>query len=320
MRLNATALRSFTSSLPRNVSSARTIQTLARPAASSSLRAIPPPASCCPSYVRYKSKRSKASFASNVDEPSAGQGEEDVPVMNTKGKGSKSNATKGAKSKRGNREQAEVEDDRTYSTSTKNDELPGERYDEKALTSNMNRAVERCKSTVTQMVGMHGRADPALLDSVKLAYPGDDETLYPLRDFASVGTRDGSLLVTLYDKDMMKHVERAIYMAELNLVPQQVGSSDEGVLRIPIPRPTTETRLQLLKDINRICENAKISIRSARHIGQKQIKADIDNKIIGATEGQKEQKTMDESVKKFQKEIEELYNGFKKKIESQRDE
>lgn len=122
------------------------------------VRLLPP---VPPASTRYKSKKSKASFASNVDEPSAGKGEEDVPVINHKGKGSKSQAKKGAKSKRGDREQFEVEQDESmYSNHTKNDEMPGERYDEKTLKLNMARALDRCKQTVTQMVGMHGRADP----------------------------------------------------------------------------------------------------------------------------------------------------------------
>lgn len=187
--------------------------------------------------MRYKSKRSKASFASNVNEPSAGKGEEDVPVLNTKGKGSKSQATRGAKSKRGNREEYELEnDDNTFSTTTKNDEMPGERYDEKALKANMQRAVERCKQTVTQMVGMQGRADPALLDSVKLPYPGQDEqALYPLRDFATVGTRDGALLITLYDKDVSAPRARDKYM-------QSGLLTGLFLLSLPLPAADDETR------------------------------------------------------------------------------
>lgn len=118
---------------------------------------------------------------------------------------------------------------------------------------------------------------------------------------------------------MLKSVERAIYLADLGLVPQQVGSADEGMLRIPIPRPTAETRTQLIKDINRICENARVSIRSARHIAQKQIKADINSKVVSDDEGHKEQKNMDEEASKRQKEVEEFYNSLKKKIESERD-
>ncbi|CAO1618882.1 unnamed protein product [Parajaminaea phylloscopi] len=274
-----------------------------------------------PAQIRLKSKKSRASLASNVDEPRVGDG--DVPVMKTKGKGA--NATKsgarGAKSKRGNREQDEVEDDSSYKTSTKNEDLPGESYNEDTIKSNLKRSVERCKQTVMQMVGMHGRADPALLDPVKVEYSDGDggAQRYPLSEFAAVGTRDGDLIVNIYDETMLKQVERAIYMADLGLTPQHVPNAEGGVLRIPIPRPTAETRNQLLKDINRVCENARVSIRSARHEGQKLIKRDVDNKVIGSSEGQKEQKSLDELVKTWQKEVEDFYNDHKKKIEKERD-
>lgn len=42
----------------------------------------------------------------------------------------------------------------------------------------------------------------ALLDSVQVGMPGSDNEKYPLRDFATVGTRDGALVVTLYDPDV----------------------------------------------------------------------------------------------------------------------
>lgn len=89
----------------------------------------------------------------------------------------------------------------------------------------------------------------------------------------------------------MKQVERAIYAAQSQLgglAPQQ--TNEEGVLRIPVPKPTAETRAQLVKDVNRVCENARVSIRSARHTAQKQIKDDTKRKVVGTSEAQQEMK------------------------------
>lgn len=175
-------------------------------------------------------------MASNVDEPRADN--DDVPVLKTKGKGKSdfsSGAPRGARSKRGGKEQAQVEDSGNFRHSTKNDELPGEVFRLDATEKEIKQTVDQCKSSVNQMVGMQGRADPSLLDRARVRY-GDDGEEYPLRDFASVGTKDGALIVTLYDSSMLKHVERAIYLAELGLTPQQVGSGHEAVLRIPVPR------------------------------------------------------------------------------------
>lgn len=83
-------------------------------------------------------------------------------MLKTRGKGRNATSAgpKGAKSKRGNKERDVTDNSDSYRTSTGNDELPGEKFSSEAMIENMTRAVERCKQTVSQMVGMQGRADP----------------------------------------------------------------------------------------------------------------------------------------------------------------
>jgi hypothetical protein len=110
--------------------------------------------------------KSKKSLASEPPPSTPG----DVPVINTKGKGAKgaSKNNRGTRSKRGNVEEAEMQQDDEdnsggkYATSTENQELPGERFDEGSLKSNTERAVKRCKDTVGQKVAGFGRADPGM--------------------------------------------------------------------------------------------------------------------------------------------------------------
>ncbi|PWN52649.1 ribosome recycling factor [Violaceomyces palustris] len=187
-----------------------------------------------------------------------------------------------------------------------------------AFMQSMSRAVERCKTTVSNMVGSLGRADPALLDSVKVEYPGgggSGKVQHPLREFATVGVRDGSLLVTCFDVDMVKHVERSIYAANLGLTPQVQAGDDETVLRVPVPRPTSETRAQLVKDCTKICENARVSIRAARHTVQKQLKNDENRKIVSKNEAAKEMKKIEEETKKKTAEVDALFEQTKKKLQ-----
>lgn len=110
-----------------------------------------------PADVRFKSKRS---MAANVDEPYVES--QDTPVLKTRGKGRNATSAgpKGAKSKRGNKERDVTDNSDSYRTSTGNDELPGEKFSSETMIESMTRAVERCKQTVSQMVGMQGRADP----------------------------------------------------------------------------------------------------------------------------------------------------------------
>ncbi|EPQ32020.1 uncharacterized protein PFL1_00218 [Pseudozyma flocculosa PF-1] len=271
-----------------------------------------------PLQTRNKSRKSSAQY---IDEDAAA--DDDVPVMHTKGKKSKgakgsSNAPRGAKSKRGDAEANDTSKGApAYKTSVRNQDLPDEAFDFDALTENMKRAVERCRQTVSTLVGSLGRADPALLDSVKVEYPGTSgaaKTSHPLRDFATVGVRDGSLIVNCFDADMVKHVERGIYAADLGLTPQTQAGEDENIIRVPIPKPTTETRQAMVKDVTRICENARVSIRSARHSAQKQIKSDIDRKVIGKSEGDKEMKSIETETKKHSAEVDALFEKTKKNL------
>lgn len=114
---------------------------------------------------RSKSKKSKSSFASNVDEPIEGD-PGSVPVLNTKGKGhskhakGSSGSPRGAKSKRGDAEQDGGHPDAEEATKTGDRSLEGEMFDVERTRENMKRAVERCRTTLAGMVGMLGRADP----------------------------------------------------------------------------------------------------------------------------------------------------------------
>ncbi|SPO19724.1 uncharacterized protein UTRI_00115_B [Ustilago trichophora] len=263
---------------------------------------------------RCKSKRSSAQYI----DPDAAL-DDDVPVMKTKGKGSKANrgsqsTSKGARSKRGDAEQPDASE---YKTSTRNQDLPDEAFDFAAISSHMSRAVERCRTTTSTLVGSFGRADPALLDSVKVEYPGTGsagKSLHPLREFATVGVRDGALMVTAFDPEMVKHIERAIYSSNLNLTPQTQANQnpgDENLIRVAVPQPTTESRQAMVKDLTRICENARVSIRDARHKAQKQIKSDIDRKVVGKSEGEKESKKVETETKKFTTQVDQLFDKMK---------
>lgn len=75
----------------------------------------------------------------------------------------------------------------------------------------------------------------------------------------------------------------------------------------------------MLKDINKICENARNSIRVGRQNALKQIKRDVDSKVVGDNEAKKEQKLVEDETKARQKEVEDFYNSIKKKLESESD-
>lgn len=103
-----------------------------------------------------------------------------------------------------------------------------------------------------------GRANPMILDRVLVDYYGAPT---PLRQMSQVNVQDGTtLVISPYDKSVMKEIEKAIIKAELGISP----NSDGIVIRLAFPPLTEERRKELTKDVRKYGEDAKVSVRNAR--------------------------------------------------------
>lgn len=103
-----------------------------------------------------------------------------------------------------------------------------------------------------------GRANPMILDKVIVEYYGAPT---PLRQMAQVSVQEGTtLVITPYDKTILKEIEKAIIKAEIGITP----NSDGICIRLPFPPLTEERRKEIVKDVKRIGEEAKIAIRNVR--------------------------------------------------------
>jgi ribosome recycling factor len=103
-----------------------------------------------------------------------------------------------------------------------------------------------------------GRANPALLDDVKVDYYG---TPTPLKQLANLSSPDPRLIVVSpYDRGSLHDIERAIQAAGLGLTP----NNDGKIVRIPIPALTEERRRELVRQVKKTAEEHKIGVREAR--------------------------------------------------------
>jgi ribosome recycling factor len=103
-----------------------------------------------------------------------------------------------------------------------------------------------------------GRAHPSLLDNIKVDAYGN---FIPLTQVANTSAIDSkTLLVQVWDKNLVHPIEKSIRSSDLNLNPIVEGN----VLRIPLPEMTGEGRIKLCKQIDKNCEEAKITIRQIR--------------------------------------------------------
>ena len=103
-----------------------------------------------------------------------------------------------------------------------------------------------------------GRANPMILDKVVVDYYGAPT---PLRQMSQVTVQDGTtLVITPYDKSILKEIEKAIIKAEIGITP----NSDGICIRLAFPPLTEERRRETAKDVKKLGEEAKVAVRYVR--------------------------------------------------------
>ena len=111
-----------------------------------------------------------------------------------------------------------------------------------------------------------GRANPAILDNVKIDYYGTET---PLKQIANISIPEArQLLIKPFDRTSLKNIEKGIYEADLGITPTNNGES----IILTIPLLTEETRKEYVKQVKQIAEEAKISLRNVRQESNNEIK------------------------------------------------
>ena len=103
-----------------------------------------------------------------------------------------------------------------------------------------------------------GRANPHVLDRVIVDYYGVPT---PINQVGNMSVVDGQCLVVApWDKSLLKAVEKAIQVANIGINP----TNDGNVIRLVFPALTEERRKELVKQVKKMCEDAKVAARNIR--------------------------------------------------------
>lgn len=142
-----------------------------------------------------------------------------------------------------------------------------------------------------------GRAASSMLDPVQVEAYG---SMMPLNQVATVGVPEPRLLtVQVWDKDMVKAVEKAIREAGLGLNPQPDGA----LIRVPVPDLSSERRQELVKVASKYTEQARVAVRNVRRDAMDEIKKEEKNGDISEDElktlSDKIQQLTDATIKKM---------------------
>ncbi|MCD1642547.1 ribosome recycling factor [Aurantimonas coralicida] len=160
------------------------------------------------------------------------------------------------------------------------------------LKRRMDGAITSLKSDLTGL--RTGRASPSLLDPIYVDAYGSK---MPLNQVANVSVPEPRMVtVTVWDKQMVGKVERAIRESNLGLNP----ITDGATLRIPLPELNEQRRKELVKVAHQYAEGAKVAVRHVRRDGMETLKKLEKDGDIGQDESRQQsdrvQKMTDETI------------------------
>ena len=131
--------------------------------------------------------------------------------------------------------------------------------DYNVIKEKMNNSVENLKVRFSEIRA--GRANPAILNKIKVDYYGVPT---PVNQVAGVSVPEARLIVIQpWDVSILKEIEKAILASDIGINP----NNDGKVIRLSFPELTEERRKELVKDIKKQAEDAKVSVRNVRRDG-----------------------------------------------------
>ncbi|MGN0674506.1 MAG: ribosome recycling factor [Oscillospiraceae bacterium] len=138
-----------------------------------------------------------------------------------------------------------------------------------------------------------GRANPAVLDKVLVDYYG---TPTPVQQMAAVSVSEArNLIIQPWDISQLKAIEKAILTSDIGITP----TNDGKVLRLAFPQPTEDRRKELVKQVKKYGEEAKVTLRNVRRDALEKFKAMKKNNEI-----------TEDDMKGYEKDIQKLTDKF----------
>lgn len=145
-----------------------------------------------------------------------------------------------------------------------------------------------------------GRANPKVLDRISVEYYGSET---PLNGVATISSPDArTLVIQPWDTKLLKDIQKAIQTSDLGINPQ----NDGRVIRLVFPQLTEERRKDLIKQVRKYGEEAKVALRNIRRDGMDYVKKLKKNGEI-----------TEDDQKKAEKDLQDLLDQFIKKVDSE---
>ncbi len=153
-----------------------------------------------------------------------------------------------------------------------------------------------------------GRANPRVLDRITVEYYGSET---PLNGIATISSPDArTLVIQPWDTKLLKDICKAIQMSDLGINPQ----NDGRVVRLTFPQLTEERRKELVKQVRKYAEDAKVAMRNIRRDGMDYIKKLKKNSEITEDDQKRAEKDLQDILDKNIKRVDDATAAKEKEL------
>ena len=144
-----------------------------------------------------------------------------------------------------------------------------------------------------------GRANPAVLNKIKVDYYGVPT---PISQMAGISVPEARLIVIQpWDVSMLKEIEKEILKSDIGINP----NNDGKVIRLAFPELNEERRKEIVKDIKKIAEDAKVAVRAIRR-----------DAIDGFRKQQKDSEITEDELKVAEDEVQKITDSMVEEIDN----
>ena len=178
--------------------------------------------------------------------------------------------------------------------------------DIKEYEDKMKKSVDSLKEDYTTIRA--GRANPHILDKIKVDYYG---TPTPLQQVGNISVPEPRIIrIQPWETSLLKAIEKEIMQSDIGINP----TNDGKVIRLVFPELTEERRKELVKDVKKKGEAAKVAIRNIRRDANDSLKKANKNSEITEDELKDQQDKVQKATDKYIKTIDGMIDKKSKEI------
>lgn len=180
--------------------------------------------------------------------------------------------------------------------------------DYKNIEERMNKTISVYEEKLSEVRA--GRANPAILNKVKIDYYG---TPTPINQVAGISVPEARMIVIQpWDASILKDIEKEILKSDIGINP----NNDGKVIRLAFPELNEERRKEIVKDIRKMAEEAKVAIRSIRRDGIDEAKTMQKNSEISEDDLKVAEEKIQKLTDKYVENIDKILETKEKEVMS----